>query len=255
MKKFRNTICFVLVIFTLLLSVSTAETIHDIPKIYINDVPVVFLDKEGAAINPVIVDDELYVPLTSLLDMLQVSYVQDGGFIQISVSGEIIEGVSSTSSGIKLSDFQSMVAAEIYEKCEFVQIESDEGTIYAYPVDKDYGITVYVDKQEMITKVIFEKTFDHESNITYLDSMNFYKFSKAMSNITTEVPIMHFPVLGFINDSASLLMYITDNSEDNPYEKIFDCNGETAAENKWEYTLITNEEERTAKLEFNYIGE
>lgn len=86
MKKIRNMICFVLVVLALLVSVSMAETVHDIPKIHVNNVPIVFLSKEGVVINPVMVDGELYVPLTSLLDSLMLDYSESTDKIDISAN-------------------------------------------------------------------------------------------------------------------------------------------------------------------------
>ena len=111
-----------------------------------------------------------------------------------------------------------------------------------------------MDEQEMITRVVYKTTFDNEDNVPYLDSMNDYEFFNAMANMSN-FPLKHFPVLTFINNSASLLMYITGNTDDNPYSKVFNSNGEIVTENNWEYTLTTNKEEQTAKFEFNYIGE
>lgn len=232
-----------------------AETSTDVPEIYVDNVPVVFLDKEDSVIDPTIIDGEVYVPLTSLLDTLQMSYVKDENSIRISASGTITESTLPVSSGIKLDDFQAMVKEDTtFDECEFTQIESEEGNAYSYPVDEDYGITIYMDEQEMITRVVYKRTFDYEDNVPYLNSMNDYEFFNAMSNLYT-FPLKHYSVLYFINNSASLLMYITGNTDDNPYSKVFDSNGEIVTENNWEYTLITNEEEQTAKFEFNYVGE
>lgn len=232
-----------------------AETSTDVPEIYVNNVPVVFLDKDDSVIDPTIIDGEVYVPLTSLLDMLQMSYVKDENSIRISVSGIITESILPVSSGIKLDDFQAMVKEDTtFDECEFMQIESEEGNAYGYPIDEDYGITIYMDEQEMITRVVYKTTFDNEDNVPYLDSMNDYEFFNAMANMSN-FPLKHFPVLTFINNSASLLMYITGNTDDNPYSKVFNSNGEIVTENNWEYTLTTNKEEQTAKFEFNYIGE
>ncbi len=232
-----------------------AETSTDVPEIYVDNVPVVFLDKEDSVIDPTIIDGEVYVPLTSLLDMLQMSYVKDENSIRISASGIITESILPVSSGIKLDDFQAMVKEDTtFDECEFTQIESEEGNAYGYPIDKDYGITIYMDEQEMITRVVYKTTFDNEDNVPYLDSMNDYEFFNAMANMSN-FPLKHFPVLTFINNSASLLMYITGNTDDNPYSKVFNSNGEIVTENNWEYTLTTNKEEQTAKFEFNYIGE
>ena len=232
-----------------------AETSTDVPEIYVDNVPVVFLDKDNSVIDPTIIDGEVYVPLTSLLDMLQMSYVKDENSIRISASGIITESILPVSSGIKLDDFQAMVKEDTtYDECEFTQIESEEGNAYGYPIDEDYGITIYMDEQEMITRVVYKTTFDNEDNVPYLDSMNDYEFFNAMANMSN-FPLKHFPVLTFINNSASLLMYITGNTDDNPYSKVFNSNGEIVTENNWEYTLTTNKEEQTAKFEFNYIGE
>lgn len=232
-----------------------AETSTDVPEIYVNNVPVVFLNKDDSVIAPTIIDGEVYVPLTSLLDTLQMSYVKDENSIRISTSGTISESTLPVSSGIKLDDFQAMVKEDTtYDECEFTQIESEEGNAYGYPIDEDYGITIFMDEQEMITRVVFKMTFGYEDNVPYLNSMNDYEFFNAMSNLYT-FPIKHYSVLTFINNSASLLMYITGNTDDNPYSKVLDSNGEIVTENNWEYTLITNEEEQTAKFEFNYVGE
>lgn len=232
-----------------------AETSTDVPEIYVNNVPVVFLDKDDSVIDPTIIDGEVYVPLTSLLDMLQMSYVKDENSIRISASAIITESILPVSSGIKLDDFQAMVKEDTtFDECEFTQIESEEGNAYGYPIDEDYGITIYMDEQEMITRVVYKTTFDNEDNVPYLDSMNDYEFFNAMANMSN-FPLKHFPVLTFINNSASLLMYITGNTDDNPYSKVFNSNGEIVTENNWEYTLTTNKEEQTAKFEFNYIGE
>lgn len=90
MKKFRNIICFVLIVFTLLVNISMAEAVSETPKIYVNNVPVVFLDKEGTAISPVMVDGKLYVPLTSLLDTLMVDYSEGTDKIDISTNVQAI---------------------------------------------------------------------------------------------------------------------------------------------------------------------
>ena len=90
MKKFRNIICFVLIVFTLLVNISMAEAVSETPKIYVNNVPVVFLDKEGTAISPVMVDGKLYVPLTSLLDTLMVDYSEGTDTIDISTNVQAI---------------------------------------------------------------------------------------------------------------------------------------------------------------------
>ena len=47
-----------------------AETSTDVPEIYVNNVPIVFLNKGDSVIDPTIINGEVYVPLLSMIDKL-----------------------------------------------------------------------------------------------------------------------------------------------------------------------------------------
>lgn len=85
-----------------------AETSTDVPEIYVNNVPIVFLNKDDSVIDPTIIDGEVYVPLLSMIDKL-------GNGITATVSDE----------GIFIETNQSADTQNAEEQDEKIEITSE----------------------------------------------------------------------------------------------------------------------------------
>lgn len=143
MKKLRNAICFMLIGFALLASISIAETVSALPKIYVNNVPVVFLDKEGTVINPVIVDDELYVPLTAILDTLMIDYSVDTEKIDISTNAQPNSESELEKIVITSENFEEYFDVKRTSKVTYSERESSVSFgSKMYDVEGEYTVTV-----------------------------------------------------------------------------------------------------------------
>lgn len=70
-----------------------AETSTDVPEIYVNNVPIVFLNKDDSVIDPTIINGEVYVPLLSMIDKLgngiTAAVSDEGIFIETNQSADV----------------------------------------------------------------------------------------------------------------------------------------------------------------------
>ena len=129
-----------LITMVLVAGVSIAEHAGLLPKIYINNVPIVFVNKDNTVIEPVLIDNEVYVPLMPLME-----YMGETVTTRTEDSSIYIDINSSTSNEIQITAENFDQYFNI-KKSKSVNAKSagksSIGYSYFYDVTGEYTITV-----------------------------------------------------------------------------------------------------------------